>query len=474
MLQFLPEWQIQESLAADPSQLEIPGRFEGIRVQREQRYLPSIGRYIDLLCTTKKPRGWLIVEIKAQSVTSREPIDQALDYRSAFAKELRLSKADVGCMIAAPGHPTPDVEDLSKSEGVTLRDLDLTALIDPGRGPKSPGFLVSWEARRFAISDRRKHTLETFEGSTSPSNRSVETWLKQGNHDPEGLTELGRILRSLSESAPIFAHEVGGKSTRLDTASSQWFWLFYSSLDRRGNAALFIRARRRLEREGLFDPRALCNLIAKRGESGARAVLTSLLQEAEVPLLVDLQHGRESLAQSIIDAARFVIENNGFDNMIRTWRDACAPSGEDLGRFAVRAVQRAVYGMGPRSAAQFVRGMALKGPWKMDLWSPAFLENTKYHGLFAGRARLSIANEDYPKEGGAFADKYLDGNRGVLSHALWYVRKRYCDKAPLCGECPMAGYCAYFRRVGPAQARRAHRVTGLGQAQKQLTLPTDR
>jgi hypothetical protein len=79
MMDFLPEWQIQESLATDPKPLEIPGRFEGIRVKREQRYLPSIGRYIDLLCTTRKPRGWLIVEIKAEAVWS-SGLHESLDH----------------------------------------------------------------------------------------------------------------------------------------------------------------------------------------------------------------------------------------------------------------------------------------------------------------------------------------------------------------------------------------------------------
>ncbi len=473
MIQFLPEWQIQESLAANPKQLEIPGRFEGIRVKREQRYLPAIGRYIDLLCTTRKPGGWLIVEIKAEAVTSRDPIDQAIDYRGAFAKELRLSKVDVGCMVAAPGHPSQEAEDLSASEGVVLRELNLGLLVDPRRKPKSPGLFTSLEARKLAVSERRMRTLGDIEAGTVPSIGSVETWLKQGVHDKEGLDELGRALRNLSATAPIFAHEVGGKSTSLDSPESQWFWLFYSAMDRRGNAALFIRARNRLEHAGLFDPTALCALVEQRGEAAARGRITSLLQEAEVPLVVDLHFGRESLAQSVIDAAKFVVANGGFDGMIRAWREACSASGEDLGPFAVRKVQQAVYGMGPRSSAQFVRGMALKGPWKTELRAPIFLENTKYHGLFAGRARLSIAVEDYPKDGGEFADLHLNGDRGILSHALWYVRKRYCDKIPLCGECPMAGYCAYFRRVGATQISRSRSVHSHGRPSRQLTLPLD-
>jgi hypothetical protein len=470
MVDFLPEWQIQESLAADPKRLEIPGRFEGIRVRREQRYLPAIGRYIDLLCTTKKPGGWLIVEVKAQAVTSRDPIDQALDYRSAFAKELRLSKTDVGCMVAAPGHPSVDVQALSDSEGVALLDLNLDSLVDSAKRPGSYRSLLGAGARRTLVAERRARSLGALQGAHSPSRAAIDTWLNQGTHDQHGLEELGQVLRHLSDNAPIFAHEVGGRATRLDSPEAQWFWLFYSALDRRGSAALFVRARFRLESEGLFDPATLCEFVNRNGEAAARARITALIEDAEVPLVVDLQLGRESLSQSIIDAAKFVVDRGGFEQILATWRRECTATGEDIGRHAVRAVQAAVYGMGPRSAAQFVRGMVLKGPWQLDMTNPVFLENTKYHGLFAGKARISIAVEDYPREGGAFAATYLGGDRGVLSHALWYIRKRYCDKIPLCGECPVAGYCAYFRRVGSGQVQRSRPSPSQGKTFKQLTL----
>lgn len=471
MIGFLPEWQIQESLATNPRRLEIPGRFEGIRVRKEQRYLPAIGRYIDLLCTTKKPGGWLIVEVKAQAVTSRDPIDQALDYRSAFAKELRLSKAEVGCMVAAPGHPSSEVEALSNSEGVALLDLDLNLLLDSTNQPGRSRSFLGEGARKALITERRVQSLGALPVGRSPSTDAVDTWLNQGTHDNRGLEELAQVLRNLSDTAPIFAHEVGGRGTRLTTAESQWFWLFYSAIDRRGNASLFVRAKSRLEREGLFDPAVLRELVERNGEAAARIRITTLLEDAEVPLVVDLHLGRESLSQSIIDAARFLVDGGGFEQILGTWRRECTATGEDIGRHAVRAVQAAVYGMGPRSAAQFVRGMVLKGPWKLDMTDPIFLENTKYHGLFAGKARVSIAMEDYPKEGSAFAAAYLGGDRGLLSHALWYIRKRYCDKIPLCGECPVAGYCAYFRRTGLSQVRKLRGTLPRSGTAKQLTLP---
>ena len=89
MAAFLPEWQIQEVLVANPKLLEVPGRFEGIRVSAQQRYLPSTGGYIDLLCKPRLPRGWLIVEIKANPISDWQPGLQVLRYKKALAAEFR-------------------------------------------------------------------------------------------------------------------------------------------------------------------------------------------------------------------------------------------------------------------------------------------------------------------------------------------------------------------------------------------------
>ena len=95
-----------------------------------------------------------------------------------------------------------------------------------------------------------------------------------------------------------------------------------------------------------------------------------------------------------------------------------------------------------------MRGMVLKGPWKIRLTDGVFLEDTKYNALFAGPARLVVATEEYRKEAKVFSDRFLDGDKAILSHALWFIRKRYCDKVPQCPECPAAGYCAFFRSRG--------------------------
>jgi hypothetical protein len=472
MIEFLPEWQIQESLAANPKPLEVPGVFEGIRVRKEQRFLPSIGRYIDLLCRTRLPGGWLIVELKAEPVTSDDPILQALDYRRALAKEMAVDEEAIGCMVAAPGHPAPEPELLSRESGVLIRDLELGSLLSTGPKGGRQQLKVGWQSQHDLLAYRRKQSL-TNPGSlaeVAPDEHSVQEWLRSASHDERGKEELATVLTKLSENAPLFAHEVGAIPTSLDTPQSQWFWLFYSALDRRGNAALFVKGRELLTVEGRFSPDAIARLTDEIGEPAARREIATSLSRAGIPLVVDLHYGKESLGQSVLDAARFVVEGKGFQNMMDAWRTEALVSGEDLGRLAIRKVQTAVYGMGPRSSAQFVRGMVLRGPWTLSLRDKAFLEDTKYNGLFAGPARLKIAEEDFRAEATKYADEFLHGNKGLLSHALWFIRKRYCDKVPLCGECPVAGYCAYFRRSQSVRKGAKSDSRGSNRGNRQLTL----
>jgi endonuclease III len=40
-----------------------------------------------------------------------------------------------------------------------------------------------------------------------------------------------------------------------------------------------------------------------------------------------------------------------------------------------------------------------------------------------------------------FADNFLGGNRGIIAHVLWYIRKRYCNRPPKCNECELSKYC---------------------------------
>ena len=81
----------------------------------------------------------------------------------------------------------------------------------------------------------------------------------------------------------------------------------------------------------------------------------------------------------------------------------------------------------------------------LPIYDNKLLEKCSFNVRFAGKLRLSlIENEDsYNKDLGDFADRYLNGNRAIISHVLWYTRKRYCDKKIKCKECKLTGFCRY-------------------------------
>lgn len=455
MQEFLPEWEIQEVLANNPKLLEMPGRFEGIRVKAQQRYLPSTGGYIDLLCRPRMPRGWLVVEIKANPINDQQPGLQVLKYKKGLAAEFRSRPDEIYSMVAAPGPVPLELGEWYANSDITIHLLDVGELSTHRIDQLRTALTGAGEERVRNLASRRMATLNQASLESLVPEKSIRQWVSQGIHDVKSQRQLAGILRWISNQAPLFSHEVGLPSSLLTDFESQWFWLFYSAMDRRGNAALFVRGKDQLERSSLFMPDALVKLVSEKGEEPALDIISHELTTASVPLVVDLKYGRHSLAKSIIDAASLVNEyGNDFSRLFA--ENAKMGDDGDVAVLIVRKLRQAIYGMGPRSAAQFVRGMVLRGPWKLPLNSHVFLENTKYNAMFAGPARLSIANDDYPREAGRFADEHLDGDKGVLSHALWYIRKRYCDKVPLCPECPVAGYCAYYRHsvlLGPRRTR---------------------
>jgi hypothetical protein len=105
--------------------------------------------------------------------------------------------------------------------------------------------------------------------------------------------------------------------------------------------------------------------------------------------------------------------------------------------------QKNIYGVGPRIASQIIRGLTLKGSWNFLLDDNKFLEKCRYNIWMAGESRLGLIKEEseYDEKLGSFADKHLNGNRGIIAHVLWYIRKRYCNRPPKCHECPLNKHC---------------------------------
>src|SRR3989442_7598133 len=225
---YLPEWQIQQIIVDNPRLLEVPGRFEGIRIRAEQRYLPSVGGYIDLLCKPKLPRGWLIVELKAEPIEGTEPANQVLVYREGLAAELRVNRDQIYCMVAAPGPLSPRLEELYEARNVSFRSLNRDALVSSSRFGSHSRLDQGFVDREIIIRRRRQQTTEAASAGIAVSEDSVRNWIRQGVHDEDGFRQLALILQWLSRRAPIFAHEVRTSPSELDTFESQWFWLFYS------------------------------------------------------------------------------------------------------------------------------------------------------------------------------------------------------------------------------------------------------
>ncbi len=379
MVEYLPEWQLQEILEENPEQLEIPGHYEGLKLASAQRYVAKPGGYADLVLKTRRPGGLLVVELKANKITDLKPAYQVLKYRDGLSMELRVPQQEIHCLVAAPGPVDEEIARQYESLGIGLSTVDLKRLTTL-RSPKSKGPLAESDGRRAdRIWERRKQTASTVGETVVSTPQSIRRWISEGSHDERSLRDLANLLRWISATAPVFAHEVGRQSEELDSFHRQWFWLFYSSIDRRGNAALFVRAKEHLESVNLFLPTRLRDICDEKGEREALRMLSAELRIAKLPLVVDLHYGRDSLSKSILDAARLVCRYNlSFEDMLNDFQPT----------------------------------------------------------------------EEYRKEAKVFSDRFLDGDKAILSHALWFIRKRYCDKVPQCPECPAAGYCAFFRSRG--------------------------
>jgi len=245
---------------------------------------------------------------------------------------------------------------------------------------------------------------------------------------------LANVLKEISEKAPIESHEVGTSSDgKLVTNDDMWFWLFYSVMDRRSDASTFIHAREILEKTRLYHPFSIVKYVQEIGKEKVVRKIAAVLMKNDFPLLKDRFRGILSQPLSIVEAALFIAQYDfSFHKLYHTYK------GESDALW--KTLQKEIYGVGPRIASQFIRGMVLKGPWNFPLTDNRFLEECAFNIEIAARIGLIERKSDFIKALAEFANTYLEGNRGILSHALWYIRKRYCS-AKVCGECPLFENC---------------------------------
>jgi len=411
---YIPEWEIEESIARNPGLLEISGRLEELELIERQKYLKETGGYIDLLF--KKGRTYVVVEIKSTLVDDESVVtDQLQRYRQGLSSELKIPESDIVGVLATPMGFSTDVKSLCDKLGVIARHLDQNELVN---AIGQPHF---------------KREL------------SIEQLLEEGVQGELAKSEIASLFKKISATAPIRAHEVGTSSSgKLISDYDMWFWMFYSVMDRRANAATFVNAKKGLEEKRLFHPYEIVRLVTDKGEKKALGKIAGILEDHGFPLLNDRVMGKLSFPKSIVDAAQFMSHYEfSFDKLYHHYIDASQGNLSKARDSLWNDIKNKIYGAGPRIASQFIRGMVLKGPWYFPLEDDSFLEKCRFNVRFAGKTRLGLleAEEKYYEQLGKFADDYLDGNRGIIAHVLWYIRKRYCNYPPKCDECPISSYC---------------------------------
>ncbi len=414
----IPEWEVEELLKCNPSLLGFA--HEDIELIQSQRYLSKPGRYIDLLFKTGE--NYVIVEIKSPIIKDKAIIiDQLLDYKRAFAEERGLAEDRIACVLVSPNGFSDELLEFCEKTGVIPKTIDQGKLVNAIRKLNS-----------------QKQTLDQYcvvYDSKLPSKRDIIESKKKN---------LAELLLEISDKAPIEAHEIFTENNgKLSTSRDKWFWLFYSVMDRRANAALFVKARDALENEGLFAPYKIVEMIDKEGEDSALRRIARILRGANFPLLSDHSKGDLAFPKSIADAARFVSKHNYDFGRLYEYYQKQAVTLQEARDALWKDLQDNIYGVGPRIASQVIRGLVLKGSWNLPLDDDRFLEECRFNVWIAGQTRLGLVDNDseYYKQLGEFADRHLEGNRGVLAHVLWYVRKRYCGRPPKCKECELANHC---------------------------------
>lgn len=466
---YIPEWEIEEAIVEKRGLIELPGIVSDLKLLERQKYLKNSGRYIDLLF--KSDSNYVIVELKNTKVDQKEVItNQVLDYRQCLSEELHIPVEDIICVLASPKGFSKDVKELCNQVGVITRELDekeiISVLSSLRNGMTLPSFfeVTLNDTLSLQVLRRRGVKIDSdklggyYDLTTEEYKQivSVKTWISNSIHDEFAKTEISRIFLELSKNAPIQAHEVKSNSNgQLVSNDDLWFWLFYSVMDRRSNAALFINGRKALENKDFFHPYEISEFIKTEGDLAAIAKIRKILEKSSFPLLADSNIGKDAFPRSIVDAVKLMSKYKfDFMELYKQHLESNCGNLEETFHSLWDEIQ-SVYGVGPRITSQFIRGMVLKGPWKLPLQDDQLLEKCRFNTRFAGPTRLALINneDEYEEVLDNFANRFLDGNRAIISHVLWYIRKRWCGRKTLCYECPLAGYCRNFLRQNPKQLK---------------------
>ena len=465
---YIPEWEIENAIVWNPSLVEISGRLEKLSFIENQKYLKNTGRYIDILFESDDKL--VIVEVKCTYINEPAIIfDQVLEYQKELSAELGIPKEKIVCSLVSPMGFSEEVLDLCNSQGIFTKILDENEIIcstpKNKRNVKSeiPNNIktdLKININKFKkILKKRSSNFSNFELTNEIFKdeniineiESIKKFKNRGIHDELAKKRIAEIFIEISKNAPIRAHEVNTNSNGLLADNyDKWFWLFYSVMDRRSNAANFVKAKEALEKKDLFNPYKIIKLIKEKDEKTAINRIASILERARFPLMRDSSMGELAFPRSIVEAAKFISKYGyNFENLYNYHLNN---SNKDLNvayGTIRKELEESIYGVGPRISSQFIRGMVLKGSWNLPLTDDKLLEICKFNIRFASKMRLGLIDDEstYYSDLGKFADEYLGGNRAIISHVLWYIRKRYCDKKIMCNQCKLAGYCGYFLKA---------------------------
>lgn len=465
---YIPEWEIENAIVWNPTLVEISGRLEKLSFIETQKYLKNTGRYIDILF--KSDDKLVIVEVKCIYINEPAIIfDQVLEYQNELSAELGIPKEKIVCSLVSPMGFSEEVLNLCNRLGIFTKKLDENEIIcsSPKNKEKVKSEItenikndLKININKFKkILKKRSSNFSNFELTNEPLKderiineiESIKKFKSSGIHDELAKKRIGEIFKEISKDAPIRAHEVNTNSNGLLADNyDEWFWLFYSVMDRRSNAANFVKAKEALEKKDLFNPYKIIKLIKEKDEKTAINRIASILEMSRFPLMRDSSMGDLAFPRSIVEAAKFISKYDY--NFEKLYNHHLNNSKKDL-HVAYHTVRKeleeSIYGVGPRISSQFIRGMVLKGSWNLPLTDDKLLEKCKFNIRFASKMRLGLIDDEssYYSDLGKFADEYLDGNRAIISHALWYIRKRFCDKKIMCDKCKLAGYCGYFLKT---------------------------
>lgn len=450
----LPEWQVELAIVDNLSLIrhpKLPTSFDRIE---NQYFLKNKGRYIDILLRNKN--HFYIIELKGVFIDQSSIITkQLLDYKDGIMKEKNVSLDDITCILASPFGFSNNILELAKENSIILIKLDeqkIYSLI-PKRnenyklnlGLDLKNLILTRILQRRLHQTTNKILNEMLSGQDNYINEliSVQYWLGEKHHNDYGKKNIAKSMFEISKYAPIMAHEINDeKDFQIKSNEDMWWWLIYSILDKRGNASSFYLARDHLINKKLFYPQDIIELIESKNDTFVIELMSSLLSESGI----STRQNMESLAKGIIEAAILLKKFKfNFENILKELQET---SNNDNDLFEkIWNTFLDIFGVGPRICSQIIRGLILKGGWNLKNNNILFLEEQK-HNVFLAKQCLRLLDDKgkFKPQLQEFSDIYLNGNNAVLSHVLWYIRKRYLctSKKPLCEDCPMSGYCNVY------------------------------